>query len=137
MTPHRRCAACPYAGTRKRSGINPNCFDQLSKRFAAHGLSRPQTRRQLTAAGLAGALCAWRREAAGADCPDITSCIGPCGPDYLCRPSRFALPGGPVGACWEGFLGCDPCSTTWEALHAKCNQANPQGRGVCKATFPF
>jgi hypothetical protein len=117
--------------------MNPNRFDLLSKRFATHGLSRRQTLRQLAAAGLASALFASRREAAGADCPDITSCIDPCGPDYLCRPPRFAMPGGPVGACWDGFLDCDPCSTTWEALNAKCNQANPQCRGECTATFPF
>jgi len=47
------------------------------------------------------------------------------------------MPGGRVGACWDGFLRCDPCSTTREALNVKCNQANPQCRGECKATFPF
>jgi hypothetical protein len=117
--------------------MDPARFDQLSKRFATGRLSRRRTLRQIGAAGVAAALLALRREPAAADCPDVSHCIGPCGPNYLCDPPRFALPGGPVGACWDGFIGCNPCHTTWEALKAICNQANPRCRGECSATFPF
>lgn len=116
--------------------MDPVRFDHITKRFAARRLSRRYAIRGLGAAGLAGALFSVRREHAAADCPDISICSGPCGPSGGCNP-RFALPGGPVGACWDGFIGCNPCHTTWDALKAICNQANAQCGGECYASFPF
>jgi hypothetical protein len=115
--------------------MKPDRFDQLSKRFATRQ-SRRRALQQLGAAGVAATMLGLRGESAAADCPDIGYCIGPCGPSYVCTPPRFPLPGGPVGACWS-FPTCNPCHTTWEALNAKCNQANPQCRGECYATFPY
>ena len=110
-------------------------FDRLSKRIAARGLSRRQTVRGLGAAGLAGVLLAVRHEPAAADCPDFTRCEFDC---LTCNDivPDFPLPGGPVGSCWDwGLLSCMPCSTTHDALRARCNQANSQCRGHCWPRF--
>lgn len=121
--------------------MRPERFDTLSRTFgrrlASRGMSRRVAIRGVGAATVATAAAVARHQPAAADCPDVSSCIGPCGPSYICTPPRFPLPGGPVGACWDGFLGCNPCHVTWAELNARCNQANPACRGECTATFPF
>ena len=121
--------------------MDPVRFDQLSKRVATGRLSRRHAFRGLGAAGLAGALFGLRREPAAADCPDITTCYRGCLPEELseggwCNQiTSTPMPGGPVGSCWSwDTLQCNPCSTTWDALHARCNTVG-FCHGLCKATF--
>lgn len=118
--------------------MNPDHFDHLGKRFGAWRLSRRRVVQGLGAAGMAGGALVLGRERAAADCPDITDCIGPRGPDQLHRPARFPIPGGPHGACWDWYrFACYPCASTYDALNAVCNQANPECGGRCTATYPF
>jgi hypothetical protein len=116
--------------------MDPNHFDEISKRFARRSLSRRHTLRGLGAAGLAGALFALRREHAAADCPDFTRCEFDCLTCEELGPPDFPLPGGPAGGCWDwGLLSCVPCHTTSDALRASCSQADPACRGHCWPRF--
>ncbi len=100
-------------------------FDALTRRLAGR-LTRRRMVQALGATALAAVASAERQRQASADCADITTCYGrACPPenqgfcgDVIISP----IPGGPVGMCWNwSTFTCDPCSTTWEALTARCN----------------
>src|SRR5262245_54812962 len=113
--------------------MDPARFDYMSKLFATRRRTRRQAFQMFGAAGLAGGMLTFRREPAAADCPDISTCLIPCG--MMCANSRRSMPGGSVGACWDWTtLSCNPCHTTWDDLNARCNQGYPtECQGLCAA----
>ena len=115
--------------------MDPARFDRLAERFAQR-LSRRRAARTLGAAGVAAGASAVARGQASADCADITTCYGRgCPPENtgFCGETIIApIPGGPAGMCWSwDAFTCNPCSTTWEALTARCNTL-PGCYGQCK-----
>ena len=108
-----------------RLRMDPERFDRVARYFA-RSLSRRRAVQSFGALGLAAGAHAAARSQVSADCADITTCYGRgCPPENtgFCGETIIApIPGGPVGMCWSwDAFTCNPCSTTWETLTARCN----------------
>lgn len=118
-----------------RFQLNPERFDRLTQRFGQR-LSRRRAVQGLGAASVAVGASIAAGGRVSADCADITTCYGRgCPPENtgFCGETIIApIPGGPAGMCWSwDAFTCNPCSTTWEMLTARCNTL-PGCYGQCK-----
>jgi hypothetical protein len=113
--------------------MDPNRFDQLSKRVATGRFSRRRAVRGLGAAGVASTLFALRREPVAADCPDAWMHC-----DLPHQLGGYTDEGavGYSGQCWNwSTVSCELCPGASDAATRRCNETYPACGGRCVASI--